>query len=164
MDFVIKRDGSQVTFSKEKIYDAIEAAAFEVSAEGNSSMNYKEICDAVEDIFTRCKEFTGDIEVEHIQDIVEMVLMAYNANVARAYIRYRYKKEVAREYKADFFEAIGSKLAATNVENQNANVDEHSFGGRVGEASDLMIYLKKVLILVKRIFVLPIVLIPLSNY
>lgn len=138
MDFVIKRDGSQVTFSKEKIYDAIEAAAFEVSAESNPSMNYKEICDAVEDIVTRCKEFTGDIEVEHIQDIVEMVLMAYNANVARAYIRYRYKKEVAREYKADFFEAIGSKLAAINVENQNANVDEHSFGGRVGEASDLM--------------------------
>ena len=138
MDFVIKRDGSQVTFSKEKIYDAIEAAAFEVSAEGNPSMNYKEICDAAEDIVTRCKEFTGDIEVEHIQDIVEMVLMAYNANVARAYIRYRYKKEVAREYKADFFEAIGSKLAAINVENQNANVDEHSFGGRVGEASDLM--------------------------
>ena len=60
--------------------------------------------------------------------------MAYNSNVARAYIRYRYKKEVAREYKADFFEAIGSKLAATNVENQNANVDEHSFGGRVGRS------------------------------
>lgn len=138
MDFVIKRDGSQVIFNKEKIYDAVEAAAFEVSAEGKSSMNYKEICDAVEDIFIRCEEFIGDIEVERIQDIVETVLMAYNANVARAYIRYRYKKEVARKYKADFFEAIGSKLSATNVENQNANVDEHSFGGRVGEASDLM--------------------------
>ena len=138
MEFVIKRDGSQVTFSKEKIYDAIEAATLEVQAYGQPSMNYKEICDAVEDIFARCEEIEGDAHVEQIQDIVETVLMAYNSNVARAYIRYRYKKEVAREYKADFFEAIGSKLAATNVENQNANVDEHSFGGRVGEASDTM--------------------------
>ena len=138
MEFVIKRDGSQVTFSKEKIYDAVEAATLEVQAYGQSSMNYKEICDAVEDIFARCEEIEGDAHVEQIQDIVETVLMAYSSNVARAYIRYRYKKEVAREYKADFFEAIGSKLAATNVENQNANVDEHSFGGRVGEASDTM--------------------------
>ena len=138
MEFVIKRDGSQVTFSKEKIYDAVEAATLEVQAYGQPFMNYKEICDAVEDIFARCEEIEGDAHVEQIQDIVETVLMAYNSNVARAYIRYRYKKEVAREYKADFFEAIGSKLAATNVENQNANVDEHSFGGRVGEASDTM--------------------------
>ena len=64
--------------------------------------------------------------------------MSYEPDVARAYIRYRYMKEVAREYKADFFEAIGDKLAAKNVANQNANVDEHSFGGRVGEASDAM--------------------------
>ena len=138
MEFVIKRDGSQVTFSKEKIYDAVEAATLEVQAYGQPSMSYKEICDAVEDIFARCEEIEGDAHVEQIQDIVETVLMAYNSNVARAYIRYRYKKEVAREYTADFFEAIGSKLAATNVENQNANVDEHSFGGRVGEASDTM--------------------------
>lgn len=138
MEFVIKRDDSQVTFSKEKIYDAVEAAALEVQTQNQPSMNYKEICDAVEDIFTRCEEIEGDIHVEQIQNIVETVLMAYNSNVARAYVRYRYKKEVAREYKADFFEAIGSKLAATNVENQNANVDEHSFGGRVGEASDAM--------------------------
>ena len=138
MEFVIKRDGSQVTFSKEKIYDAVEAATLEVQAYGQPSMNYKEICDAVEDIFARCEEIEGDAHVEQIQDIVETVLMAYNSNVARAYIRYRYKKEVAREYKADFFEAIGDKLAAKNVANQNANVDEHSFGGRVGEASDAM--------------------------
>ena len=30
--------------------------------------------------------------------------------------------------------AIGDKLEAKNVVNQNANVDEHSFGGRMGEA------------------------------
>ena len=59
-------------------------------------------------------------------------------DVAKAYVRYRYKKEVAREVKTDFFDAIGEKLEARNVQNANANLDEHSFGGRVGEAASLM--------------------------
>ena len=59
-------------------------------------------------------------------------------DVAKAYIRYRYKREVARNYKDDFMNAIGEKLAAKNVQNQNANVDEYSFGGREGEAASLL--------------------------
>lgn len=59
-------------------------------------------------------------------------------DVARAYIRYRYKREVAREKRDDFTKAIGEKLSASNVQNQNANMDEESFGGRVGEASSLL--------------------------
>ena len=59
-------------------------------------------------------------------------------DVAKAYIRYRYKREVAREKRDDFTKAIGEKLSASNVQNQNANMDEESFGGRVGEASSLL--------------------------
>ena len=59
-------------------------------------------------------------------------------DVARAYIRYRYRKEVARNYTDDFITAIGQKIKGENIENQNANVDEHSFGGRYGEAADLL--------------------------
>lgn len=59
-------------------------------------------------------------------------------DVARAYIRYRYKKEVARNKKDDFIKAIREKLDGNNVKNQNANVDEHSFGGRIGEASGVV--------------------------
>lgn len=59
-------------------------------------------------------------------------------DVARAYIRYRYKKEVARNKKDDFIKAIREKLDGNNVKNQNANVDEHSFGGRTGEASSVV--------------------------
>ena len=138
MEYVIKRDGSQVIYDKEKIYDAISRADAECEMTGQHYMGYDAICDAVEDIDSRCKDYVSDINVEEIQNIVERVLMSYEPDVARAYIRYRYMKEVAREYKADFFEAIGDKLAAKNVANQNANVDEHSFGGRVGEASDAM--------------------------
>lgn len=138
MIYVIKRDGSQVYFEKEKIYNAIAAADAECEMSGQKYLGYDSICDAVEDIEVRCREVEGDITVEQIQNIVERVLMSYEPDVARAYIRYRYMKEVAREFKGDFFEAIGEKLEAKNVVNQNANVDEHSFGGRVGEASDAM--------------------------
>lgn len=62
---------------------------------------------------------------------------SYRKDVARAYIRYRYKKEVARESKDDFIKALSSKINGEDIENQNANVDEMSFGGRVGAASDL---------------------------
>jgi hypothetical protein len=36
-------------------------------------------------------------------------------DVARAYIRYRYKKEVARKVKDDFIAPIKDKLEAANV-------------------------------------------------
>jgi len=80
-----------------------------------------------------------DISVETIQEWVEDYLMrSERRDVARAYIRYRYKQEVARSYSNDFMNAIAEKLNATNVQNQNANVDEASFGGRIGEASSVM--------------------------
>mgnify|MGYP003300294132 CR=1 FL=1 len=59
-------------------------------------------------------------------------------DVAKAYIRFRYKKEVARDVKDDFIRGIEEKLTAKNVQNQNANVDERSFGGRMGEATSYM--------------------------
>jgi ribonucleoside-triphosphate reductase len=77
--------------------------------------------------------------VEEIQDLVEEYLMrSERPDVARAYIRYRYKKEVARNFRHDFIDVIVEKLEAADVQNQNANVDEHSFGGRTGEASSVM--------------------------
>jgi len=138
MEYVIKRDGSQVLYNKDKIYEAINAANEECILKEEGYLTLESLYDALEDIDSRCNDHVSDIGVEEIQNIVERVLMSYEPDVARAYIRYRYMKEVAREYKADFFEAIGDKLAAKNVVNQNANVDEHSFGGRVGEASDAM--------------------------
>jgi ribonucleoside-triphosphate reductase len=43
-----------------------------------------------------------------------------------------------RSCSAEFIRAISEKLNASNVVNQNANVDEHSFGGRLGEASGIL--------------------------
>jgi ribonucleoside-triphosphate reductase len=58
-------------------------------------------------------------------------------DVAKAYIRYRFKHEAVRKSNNDFIIALSEKINAKDIENQNANVDEQSFGGRIGAASDL---------------------------
>lgn len=130
---VKKRNGAVVAFDKQKIVDAINKAFIEVD-----SVLYEE--DTAADIADEISEIReNELSVEEIQDLVEGFLMRSDRqDVTRAYIRYRYKKEIAREVKSDFFDAIGEKLNASNVQNQNANVDEHSFGGRIGEASSVM--------------------------
>ena len=58
--------------------------------------------------------------------------MTHDKDVAKAYITYRYRRELARnEYKA-LMKDVREKLSAENVQNQNANIDEYSFGGRIG--------------------------------
>ena len=45
---------------------------------------------------------------------------------------------MARSQYEQLMDAIAEKLETRDVKNQNANVDEHSFGGRVGEASSVV--------------------------
>ena len=133
---VIKRDGTRVLFDPNKIVNAINAAFIEVDGKLYETDT---AVDIAHDIELRVLNNSADVEVETIQDWVEDYLMrSERRDVARAYIRYRYKKEVARSYSDDFIKAISEKLNATNVQNQNANVDEASFGGRIGEAASVM--------------------------
>ena len=55
--------------------------------------------------------------------------------VARSYMHYRYERQRVREHNTAFMKEVARKLDASDVQNQNANVDEHSFGGRMGEAN-----------------------------
>ncbi len=136
MLLVEKRDGTLVPFDREKIINAINAAFIEVDGQLYEDETSQDIAEELEYNFSKND---APVTVEAIQDAVELYLMrSERRDVARAYIRYRYKKEVARDVKSDFFDAIGEKLEARNVQNQNANVDEHSFGGRIGEASSYM--------------------------
>lgn len=131
---IIKRDGREVDFDQNKIITAILAAFEEVDGEVSEYAETK-ARNIADYIFNEVRPLT----VEEVQDLVENGLMSTKRkDVARAYIRFRYRKEVAREVKADFFDAISEKLTASNVQNQNANVDEHSFGGRMGEATGVM--------------------------
>jgi len=79
------------------------------------------------------------VEVETIQDNVERCLMASEyPEVAKSYIIYRYLHKLVRESQSKLIKNIEKKLLAQNVQNQNANVDEYSFGGRMGEASRIV--------------------------
>lgn len=57
-------------------------------------------------------------------------------DVAKEYIIYRNDRSRHRAKNSELMKRISIKLNAADVKNQNANVDEHSFGGRKGEASD----------------------------
>ena len=137
MLFIHKRDGNIVPFDRDKIIRAINSAMLEVDGEIYEYDTAKDIAyDIEKELTDKCYAATT---VEKIQDMVEDYLMrSERRDVARAYIRFRYKKEVARGYRDDFIKAIEDKLTARNVKNQNANVDERSFGGRMGEAASYM--------------------------
>lgn len=129
---VVKRDGRVSVFNKQKIIDAILKAFEDVDHEITDAAYAK-----AEEIASSIEQSSKDCAVEDIQDIIERRLMASNRkDVARAFIIYRNDRTRVRESKSELMKAVGEKLNASNVQNQNANVDEYSFGGRMGEARD----------------------------
>ncbi len=132
---VQKRDGRTVKFDKEKIKIAVLKAFIDVDGEENAYAK-----DKARDIANHIEALNKDMTVEEIQNIVEEKLMASNRkDVARTYIIYRNNRTTIRERNTQLMKDISEKLNADNVKNQNANVDEKSFGGRVGEASDAVL-------------------------
>ena len=132
---VVKRTGKVVPFDRQRIVNAIDKAYKEVYPTDTPPTPGELIADAVEEV---ANQYDSILTVEEIQDLVEDQLTDYDRLVAKAYIKYRYKRGVMRACSTEFIRSISEKLRATNVQNQNANIDEHSFGGRVGEASDEM--------------------------
>ena len=131
-----KRNGILVPFDKQRIIDAINKAFIEVDGQLYEDDTAKDIADEIK---YKAKTSNDIVSVEDIQDWVEQELMqSERKDVAKAYIRYRYKREVARNNSDDFIKEVSKKINATDIENANANVDEMSFGGRVGAASDLL--------------------------
>jgi ribonucleoside-triphosphate reductase len=133
---VIKRNGQKVEFEKSKIREAVKKAWVEVKNGINNKGN--SICDYVADeIEIEYKELKNEISVEEIQNRVEDLLMdSGEKQVARAYIRYRYKRELVREPNEELYKMISEKLNPIEPDRQNANVDGESFGGKVGSISD----------------------------
>lgn len=128
---VTKRNGNVVDFDKNKIIVAINKAAKEVDGQ-EYPIIAKTIADYIENL-------DRDMSVEEIQDQIEEQLMdCERKDIARAYIRYRYKREAVRKNSTEFIEAISEKLNGKKIENSNANMDENSFGGRIGEATNVM--------------------------
>jgi ribonucleoside-triphosphate reductase len=133
MKQVIKRDGRLVDFDKSKIEEAVLKCFKAVDGEISdfARQKAKNITEHIEGLDT---EVLG---VEEIQDFVERGLMSSKRkDVARAYITYRDERTRARNRNAQIMKTVKEKLDASNIVNQNANIDEKSFGGRRGEASN----------------------------
>lgn len=130
---IIKRDGRKVPFNQNKIIEAILNAFLEVDGVLSDYAYIKagNIADYIQELAE-----TKQLEVEQIQDYVEKGLMSTKRkDVARAYISYRDKRTFERNRNNPLTETVLEKISAAKVQNQNANVDEHSFGGRMGEAN-----------------------------
>ena len=129
---VIKRDGKEENLSKKKIFDSICKANDNVKEDDR--LTKKAIQRITDEVFNACQDFEEPIPIDTIEDEIEKRLMASTGyEVAKCYIKYRYEKERVRQNKS-----LTEKLMATNVVNQNANVDEFSFGGRIGEAASFI--------------------------
>ena len=133
---VKKRDGRIVPFNEEKIVNAILKAFKQVDGEiseyaVNKAMN---IASYIHGYYEDVEEIP---EIEEIQDLVEKGLMATKRkDVAKAYMLYREERNKIRIKNSQLIQNIAEKLEASNIQNQNANVDEGSFGGRMGEAKN----------------------------
>ena len=130
---VTKRDGRIVQFNKDKIVKALEKAFLDIDKEITEDSQQK-----IESIATSIEKESENKEfnVEDIQDIIEKKLMATNRkDVAKSYILYRNNRTLERNKRSKLNRTITRRLKATNVENQNANVDERSFGGKMGAVS-----------------------------
>jgi ribonucleoside-triphosphate reductase len=133
---ITKRDGRLVPFDKDKIERAVLKAFVAVDGEltDYAISKAQRIADYVESISE--EKVLG---IEEIQDYVENGLMSTKRHdVARAYITYREERTRKRKTNSELIKMVREKLQSLNVENQNANLDEYSFGGRIGEAASVV--------------------------
>jgi ribonucleoside-triphosphate reductase len=128
---VIKRDGTIQVWDFTKIVSAVTKAFNAVNQEPT-----EKFIEYLEAEFAPYIKRGNDLTVEQIHDIVRNLFIKKNKfEVVDRFIRWRKEREEIRESKSDLISEISKKLYAKNIENQNANVDEASFGGRMGEAS-----------------------------
>ena len=130
---VIKRDGTPQEYSFIKIVDAV-TKAFDSVEQDVPEKFLEQVKDAVEKVII--KNNGQGTPIEEIQDVIQKELIKRNKyEVVESFINYRRKREEYREQNSDLMKQISEKLNAKNVQNQNANLDEASFGGRLGETS-----------------------------
>ena len=125
-----KRCGKIEQLTKKKIFDSICKA--NESVDDGVRLTQKQIKRITESVYQACEDSEVNlINIDWIENTIEEKIFEANGyEVGRQYIKYRYEKERQRNNKV-----ITEKLMAKNIVNQNANVDEFSFGGRIGETA-----------------------------
>ena len=96
MNVILKRNGEEAVFDKNKIYHAICAANKEV--ELIHQLSDFQICAVTEKVAEQIIASEHAVSVEEIQDMVEIAIMEMRGyEVAQKYVRYRHKRELARK-------------------------------------------------------------------
>lgn len=134
---IIKRSGVEEDFNSAKIISALNRANAEV--EGDDKLFQYDVEGIARAIEQEAKTCNKPLNVEEIQDMVEDSIMSLGKYaLARKYIKYRQVHSMSRDKYDDLMKAVADKLLGRKIDNQNANVDENSFGGRMGEANDVV--------------------------
>ena len=118
---LIKRNGSEVVFENEKVYNAITKANNAV--EDNHKISEKDIDKITKAVSKKCEKLRRAVSVEEVQDMVEDELMRIGAYVlAKTYITYRYKRALVRKSNTTDDKII-SLIECNNeeVKQENAN-------------------------------------------
>ena len=93
---IIKRNGQEVVFDRDKIVHAVCRANEEM--DDFAKISNDKIVRLAADVEKECNHMGRSVSVEEIQDMVEDRLMAMNAfSLARKYITYRYSRALARK-------------------------------------------------------------------
>ena len=134
MFYIIKRDGRRAEFNPQKIKNAVIKAF--IAVDGETSDYAEEKAQNIADYIEGYMEGAPDeLTIDQIQTLVEHGLMSCKRkDVATAYIEYRHDRDKERNWNNNMMNAYKEKVKAEHTVQQNANVDEHSFGGRKGEA------------------------------
>ena len=135
---VEKRDGTIQQFNFDKIENVIKKVF------SNKAVNedvpeklLEQLKERFDNIVAKSNEKNPDyaMPIEDIQDIIRDFLMKKHQKAAETFVEYRRQRAIVREQKSWMTKEIARKLRGNDVENQNANLDEASFGGRIGEAA-----------------------------
>ena len=134
---VLKRDGREVLFDVERIYNAIEKA-FRSTISGCDDVAEPTLKTlragglVLEEFRKRVKEGEKIFTVEDIQDVVEKVLYETSENETyRHFKEYRKEREREREGAKSIDETIGRLISKEpSTVNENANKDSDAFNTR----------------------------------
>ena len=128
-----KRDGRIEPFDSSKIVNAIMKAMVQVDEV------HEDVAQRIANKIASSAQLPDIMDVERIQDMVEDGLMGSRCKkTAKAYIKYRESRNQERQKNNSLNKQIEDILLCNNVQNQNANVDEYSFGGRKFESANVL--------------------------
>ena len=118
---IIKRNGEETTFDRQKIVNAIKKA--NESGDGPRELTDRQIDYISLVIEDYCREMNRALSVEEIQELVESLIIQQNApETAKRYIRYRFTRNLARHANT-IDDSILSLIECNNeeVKQENAN-------------------------------------------